>query len=69
MSIQNRTSWLRSVAAYDLLRGRPPKPDYGLLVVLPFLAAAGGVLVGLGLESMVDRRRGGGPHVPRNVPA
>lgn len=48
----------RAVAAYGVLRGRPPRPDYGVLVVLPLVAAAGGALIGFGVESAVGRRTG-----------
>ncbi|GAA2852270.1 hypothetical protein Acy02nite_52120 [Actinoplanes cyaneus] len=47
----------RAAAAYEVLRGRPVRPDYGYLVVLPLLAAAGGALIAWGIESMVLRRR------------
>jgi hypothetical protein len=47
----------RASTASGGLRGRQPKPDYGILLVLPFLAAAGGALIGLGVESMADRHR------------
>jgi len=47
----------RSVAALNTLRGRPPRTDYGLLIVFPFLASAVGALVALALDSAVDRRR------------
>ncbi|MDI6105232.1 hypothetical protein QLQ12_42280 [Actinoplanes sp. NEAU-A12] len=47
----------RAVAAYGVLRGRPPRPDYGILVVLPLVAAAGGALIGLGVETAVSNRR------------
>jgi hypothetical protein len=46
----------RTAAAYDVLRGRPPKPDYGLLIVLPVLASAGGALIGLRMDTAVNRR-------------
>ena len=46
----------RAVAAYGVLLGRPPRPDYGVLVVLPLVAAAGGALIGLSVESAVGRR-------------
>jgi hypothetical protein len=47
----------RPAAALKTLRGRPAKPDYGVLIVFPFLAAAGGMLLGLAIDSMVVRRR------------
>ncbi|MEU4421443.1 hypothetical protein AB0F81_12520 [Actinoplanes sp. NPDC024001] len=56
----------RAVAAYGVLRGRPARPDYGVLVVLPLVAAAGGALIGLGVESAVGRRTG---ERARSVPA
>jgi hypothetical protein len=43
----------RGRSAWQGLRGRPPKRDYGLLIVLPFLAAAGGAFLGQSLESAV----------------
>jgi len=43
----------RCGSAWRDLRGRPAKPDYGLLIVLPFLAAASGAFVGQALESAV----------------
>jgi hypothetical protein len=56
MSRKRNTAWLRTVAAYDVLRGRPPKPDYGFLIVLPMAASAGGALIGLGVDMAVTRR-------------
>jgi hypothetical protein len=58
--------------AVAVLRGRPPRVDYGLLLVLPFVAAAGGVLVSLLIEDAVQRRRDrgfirGGRGVPRTA--
>ncbi|WIM98401.1 hypothetical protein ACTOB_002001 [Actinoplanes oblitus] len=47
----------RAGDAYLVLRGRPARPDYGILVVLPLVAAAGGALIALGLEALVSRRR------------
>jgi hypothetical protein len=47
----------RIVDAFDVLRGRPPRVNYGLLLVLPFVAAAGGVLISLVIENAVGRRR------------
>jgi hypothetical protein len=43
----------RCRSAWRDLLGRPAKPDYGVLVVLPFLAAAGGAFLGQSLESGV----------------
>jgi hypothetical protein len=57
VSKRNRTGVWRASAAYDTLRGRAPKRDYGILVIMPLLAAIGGVLLGLAVESFVDRRR------------
>jgi hypothetical protein len=56
MSGKRNTPWRRTVAAYAVLRGRPPKPDYGLLIVLPMAASAGGALIGLGVDMAVNRR-------------
>ncbi|MEU8614499.1 hypothetical protein AB0C29_41580 [Actinoplanes sp. NPDC048791] len=50
----------RLVTALDVLRGRPMRVDYGLLLVLPFVAAAGGVLISLLIEDAVERRRARG---------
>ncbi|MEV8508927.1 hypothetical protein AB0368_29410 [Actinoplanes sp. NPDC051475] len=47
----------RFSTAVDALRGRPPRTDYGILLVMPFLAAAGGSLVGLAVDAAVQRRR------------
>jgi hypothetical protein len=47
----------RVVAALDVLRGRRPRFDYGLLLIVPFVAAAGGVLISLFIEDAVERRR------------
>jgi hypothetical protein len=47
----------RVVAALDVLRGRRPRFDYGLLLIVPFVAAAGGVLISLFIEDVVERRR------------
>ncbi|GAA4600516.1 hypothetical protein BJY16_003567 [Actinoplanes octamycinicus] len=47
----------RAGDAYLVLRGRPARPSYGVLVVLPLIAAAGGAMIALGLESLVTRRR------------
>jgi hypothetical protein len=57
MPDQNRSLRRRVSAAYGTLRGRPLKPDYGILVIMPLLAAAGGVLISRGLETALDRRR------------
>lgn len=57
MKASRRAIAQRSVAALNTLRGRPPRTDYGLLLVVPFLAAAGGALVALAVDSAVDRRR------------
>jgi hypothetical protein len=57
MTTRNRIMVQRAAAAYGMLRGRPPKPDYGILVILPLLAAFGGALISMGIESFVDRRR------------
>jgi hypothetical protein len=51
------TATQRFTGAWGVLRGRPPKPDFGLLLVLPFLASAGGALAGLALESFLGRHR------------
>jgi hypothetical protein len=48
---------LRAAAAYEALRGRPPKPDYGLLLVMPFVAAAGGALIAWRVEEATSRWR------------
>jgi len=56
MSGRRNTPGRRTVAAYDVLRGRPPRPAYGLLIVLPMVAAAGGFLIGLGMDAAVNRR-------------
>jgi hypothetical protein len=50
----------RFADALAVLRGRPPRFDYGLLLVLPFVAAAGGVLISLFIENAVERRRANG---------
>lgn len=62
MSRKRNTTWRRTTDAYDVLRGRPPKPDYGLLIVLPLMASAAGALIGLGVDIALTRRaarRGG----------
>ena len=46
----------RAIDAYDVMRGRRPKPDYGFLIVLPLVAAAGGAIIGLGVDKAVSRR-------------
>ncbi|GIF02638.1 hypothetical protein [Actinoplanes siamensis] len=53
---KTKTAWRRTAAAYATLRGRPPRPDYGILIVLPLLAAAGGALIALGMEILVTRQ-------------
>lgn len=57
MKRQARVVARRIGDAYRTLRGRPPKPDYGVLVVMPFLAAAGGSLVAYGAETLLEIRR------------
>jgi hypothetical protein len=47
----------RASDAYLVLRGQPTRPDYGILIVLPLVAAAGGALIALGVETLVSRRR------------
>ncbi|ROP28758.1 hypothetical protein [Couchioplanes caeruleus] len=47
----------RLATAWGVLRGRSSRPDYGMLLVLPFLAAAGGALLALAVESAVGARR------------
>jgi hypothetical protein len=66
----------RIVAALDVLRGRRPRFDYGLLLIVPFVAAAGGVLVSLIIEDAVERRRArgiagssGADEAPASAPA
>src|SRR3954447_18906813 len=54
-STRKDTATQRFSGAWGVLRGRPPKPDFGLLLVLPFLASAGGALAGLALESFLGR--------------
>ncbi|MEV4701743.1 hypothetical protein [Actinoplanes sp. NPDC049316] len=51
----------RLAAALTVLRGRRPKFDYGPLVVMPFLAAAGGVLISFLIEDAVERHRAKAP--------
>ncbi|AEV84871.1 hypothetical protein ACWT_3847 [Actinoplanes sp. SE50] len=47
----------RAADAYDVLLGRPVRPGYGMLVVVPLFAAAGGALIGLGVDILVTQRR------------
>jgi hypothetical protein len=47
----------RFVIAFDVLRGRRPRFDYGLLLVTPFVAAAGGALISAVVETAIERRR------------
>ncbi|WP_436533045.1 hypothetical protein [Actinoplanes sp. HUAS TT8] len=47
----------KTAIAYDVLRGHPVRPDYGYLVVLPLIAAAGGALIAWGIETLVSHRR------------
>lgn len=54
---RRRIAEQRAVVAYDVLRGRPVRPHYGYLVVLPLIAAAGGALIAWGIESLVVRDR------------
>jgi hypothetical protein len=56
MSGKRNTLRRRTITAYDVLRGRPPKPDYGILIVLPLAASAGGALIGLSVDMAVNRR-------------
>ena len=46
----------RASDAYNVLLGRPIRADYGILVVMPLLAAAGGSLIGYFLESAITAR-------------
>nr|WP_221382226.1 hypothetical protein [Actinoplanes polyasparticus] len=64
MSRKRSTAWRRATAAYDVLRGRPPKPDYSLLIVLPMAASAGGALIGLGVDMAMTRRAARQPPNP-----
>jgi hypothetical protein len=57
MRTTRHTTRRRLVAAQQVLRGRRPRFDYGLLLVMPLLAAAGGVLLSMAIENAVDRRR------------
>lgn len=52
-------------AALDVLRGRPPAIDYGLLLVIPFVAAMGGSLVSSIADAVVERRRSRSGTAPR----
>ena len=54
----------RAAVAYDVLRGRPMRPSYRILVVLPLVAAAAGSLIALGLETLMTRSRSAGPAAP-----
>jgi hypothetical protein len=60
MTTSHTIAQKRIVAALDVLRGRRPRFDYGLLLVMPFIAAAGGVLLSLAIEDAVERRRARG---------
>ena len=62
--IRRKIARRRAAAAYDVLRGRPVRLDYGAFVVVPLLAAAGGALAGWGLEKLVTRK---GPAQPVTV--
>jgi hypothetical protein len=66
MTSRHPTALRRSVAALDVLRGRRPRFDWGILIVMPFVAAAGGVLISLAIENAVERRRV--PPAPVPVP-
>ena len=57
MTVHRRTARRRLVAAVDVLRGRRPGFDYGILLVMPFVAAAGGALLALAVDEAVERRR------------
>ena len=57
MGRRTRTVLGRAAAAYDTLRGRPAKPDHGILIIFPFLAAAGGSLAALAVEMVIEGRR------------
>jgi hypothetical protein len=52
-----RTTGRRAAGAYDTLSGRTPKPDYGILIIFPFLAAAGGSLAALAVEMVIEGRK------------
>jgi len=63
----------RTSAAYYVLRGRPVRPHYGILVVLPLVAGVTGAMVGWYLRSMAGRPEPAGPvraepEVPRPEP-
>jgi hypothetical protein len=60
MTAHRNTARRRFAAALDVLRGRRPRFDYGVLLVMPFIAAAGGVLISLVIENAVERRRAHG---------
>ena len=66
MSETRNTARRRLRTAFDVLRGRRPRFDYGLLIVLPFVAAAGGALISLAVENVVEgrRTRRAGPEAP-----
>ena len=68
MNKRTRIAVRRSADAYRTLRGRPPKPDYGILVIFPFLAAAGGCLIALAVEVMIERRKARRPDSKISVP-
>lgn len=55
MSGKRNTPWRRTVAAYDVLRGRPPEVDYGLLILLPMAASVGGAMIGFGMDAALNR--------------
>ena len=54
---RRQTTGQRVMAAYDTLSGRRSKPDYGILIIFPFLAAAGGSLAALAVDMVVDGRK------------
>ena len=58
----------RTAAAYDVLRGRPVKLDYGAFVLVPLLAAVGGALLAWSLEKLITRDRSGEPAVVADAP-
>lgn len=62
MARRTRTTGRPAAAGYDTLSGRTPKPDYGILIIFPFLAAAGGSLAALVIEIMIERRRSRRPN-------
>lgn len=45
----------RASEAYDVLLGRPARPDYGTLVVLPLFTAVWGFLIGRYLDAAITR--------------